>query len=74
MRVTQHRILIALAVAAVIAVIAYGGATYLVYDRLSAVAPHCGGRFASYTPAAAFAAPDEYERRLVAFFSEHLRG
>jgi len=50
-RVSGRRVILVLAAVAALAVVAYGSATYLVYDHLSAVAPHCGGRFASDTPA-----------------------
>ena len=51
MRVTWPRVSLLLALAAFIAVDLYAMATYLVYDRLSATAAHCGGRFTNDTPA-----------------------
>ena len=51
MRYSARRVVIGVALVAVLAVVAYGGASYIVYDQLSAVTPHCGGRFADHTPA-----------------------
>jgi dipeptidyl aminopeptidase/acylaminoacyl peptidase len=49
---TRWRRVLAVAVTiAVVALVAYGAVTYVVYDRISAVAPHCTGRFAGYSPA-----------------------
>ncbi len=41
-----------LVVMAAVAVVAYFGAAVVVYDQVSAIEAHCGGRFAGYTPAA----------------------
>ncbi|MCU0483425.1 MAG: prolyl oligopeptidase family serine peptidase [Chloroflexi bacterium] len=51
MRAPRILALVVIAVVGLVAVGAYAAATYVVYDRVSAVEAHCGGRFAAYTPA-----------------------
>ena len=51
MRARRRWIAIGLGVFLALGVAAYAGASYLVYDQMSAVAPHCDGRFPDYTPA-----------------------
>jgi dipeptidyl aminopeptidase/acylaminoacyl peptidase len=51
MRASRRWIAIGLGVVLVLAVAGYAVASYLVYNQMSAVAPHCDGRFPDYTPA-----------------------
>ena len=59
MRSRRRWIALALGVVLALAVAGYAGASYLVYDQMSAVAAQCGGRFASDTPASFFRTNEE---------------
>lgn len=55
--IRQRRFLIAFSLIAAVLVIAYLGASFVLYQQLTVVPPHCNGKFAENTPANFTAAP-----------------